>query len=448
MEMVKRLLWKEAIRSWPLLLAGAVLAVFVFGWVLPRLQHANAGFPPNHYLITNVITVTLGVLMVAVTSWAVMTAGSERFRKSYGSTHFPISPNLAPLIGFIAQLLLGAAIGFGVGAWFLHIDYLLPAAIVLYFAGNAGVSFVVTQAISPAAGIAAGLCWMLGSIRLRDMLASAENARSSAPWSPILQYCVVALPAIMVALAILLLPGRLGRRARQIASCAVLAAVLLGFPIIGPVLSSRSNNAVARFMTAEHARLASFDGALAVAYLDPVRVNGDPPAGMRLELADYPRQWTAQADFTAVVLPVGFIRNDAAILAQQKNGAREITLLRWDRFSDAPRPLFTFTAHRKALWRALRGSPEIFIDGRVDPNGRYGLLVLPTLLSEYGQYDIWLLDFTYGKAKLVVPATFVYQTSIGWSEEQATLTQQNGREYRIDLAREKVSVMQVGKERR
>jgi hypothetical protein len=450
MEQVKRLFWKEAIRSWPLLAAGVVLPAFVFGWLLPRLQRVPPGYPPIHHYDVTIITAILGLLMLAVTVWAVMTAGSERYRQSYVSAHFPVTPSIAPLIGFGMQLLLGAAIGFSIGAWFMHIgsrilqiDYLLAAVVMLYFSGNAGVSFVVTQALSPAAGIAAGLCWMLGNIGVRNLLIGEGSIRSTS----ILQFSEVAFPAILVSLAILLLPGRLGRRARQIVSCAVLAVVLLGFPIIKPILDSR-RPADNKLFLPFNKQITSPDGALAIAYLDRfVPLNSTSPFRLRLELTDYPRQWTAETTFDAPVLLVGFAGHDAVILAEQRAGEQQITLLRWDRFSDAPRPLFSFTAQRGALLRKLPAF-DTFDTSMVSPDGRYGLLVLPSLFSDYFVSDIWLLDLARNRAKLVIPAIFSFNTSIGWQEQKAILMRENGNQYQIDLPGGKVERTLIEEERR
>jgi len=449
--MVKRLIWKEAIRSWPLLVLGLLLPVLSFGGLLPKQRVIVNGIYYQGKHDEWLVMATLGLLMLAVTAWSVMTAASERYRASYLGVHFPVSPALAPVIGFCLQLLLGAVIGLCAGLWFRPYGPLLPVAVMLFVACGAGVSFLLTMAISPSAGFAAGVFWMLGYIvKFSETLAQAANLRNPAIplGTEVVQNSWPALLAFAVALTILLLPGRLGRRARQIASCAVLAGVLLGFPIVKPMLDSRRHASNEYFIPGGSQRITTPDGALAIAYLDPVvPLNSTSPFRLRLELTDYPRQWTAETTFDAPVLPVGFAGHDAVILAEQRVGEQQITLLRWDRFSDAPRPLFSFTAQRGALLRK-RQTLDTYVTSMISSDGRYGLLALPSLFSEYYVTDIWLLDLAQNRAQLVIPAIFFYNASVGWQEQKAMLMMENGNQYQIDLPGGKVERTRIEEERR
>lgn len=429
MELVKRLLWKEVIRSWPLVALVAALPTYAFGWWLPKLQDPVHGIFGYRYYDELLITVTLGILLLAVVVWSAVAGAGERFRQSYASMHFPIPSTLTPMIGFGMQLLLGAAVGFSAGYWFMHGGLLLPVTLVLFFTAAAGMSFMMTMARLSSNAVGLAVFLLYGIVKLVEGLApslSVDNGREMA------LYSLCAMLALLVAMVIQMLPGDWSRKARQASSLVVLTAVLIGFPIAKPMLDNwRQPGWQPRY---DYRQLATPDGALMVHYLAAVGRQVPFPDKLTVDFSDYPRQWHREMTFDGPVLPVGFRGHDAVILARQRPGEREITLLRWDRSTTTAQPLFSFAAGRRALRDTMRTvTGQGHFVGSISPNGQYGLLSLRTPFRDRWGVDLWLLDFTRRRATLVMADTYLYHTVVGWTADQAVLTQEFNGSYRINL---------------
>ncbi|MHB9107867.1 MAG: hypothetical protein ACYDCO_12490 [Armatimonadota bacterium] len=435
MDVVKRLLWKEVIRSWPLVALVAALPTYAFGWWLPKLRypiHGIFGYGSYDYLL---IAVTLGILLLAVVAWSAVTGAGERFRQSYASIHFPIPATLTPVIGFGVQLLLGAAVGFSAGHWFIREGLLVPIAIILFYTVAAGVSFMMTMTRLSSNAIGLIVFLIYGIVKFTQALPAGRYPPSlhTETGKEMVLYSLCALLALSIAMVIQALPGNLSRQARQTSSLVMLTAVLIGFPIAKPMLDGwlHRNSAPAY----SNRLLTTPDGVLAVSFRTAFDKKAAFPKELPVDFTDFPRQWHGQMTFDGPVLPVGFIGHDAVILARQRPGERQITLLRWHRAADTTEQLFSFTTYRQALQRTM-SDPSSWIDliGCISPDGRYGLLALCSPYGDYAGNDIWLLDFTRQRATLVIPAIHLYGATVGWMADRAVMTTSSDTSYRIDLA--------------
>lgn len=158
LSMLGRLLWKEWRQGWAVLLLG-LLAIIISG-ILKDVKIFRIEMPH----------ITLSLLLLVAAVRGAMLAAGERYRRAYDGIHFSVHPALGPTLTFWFHLaiiiLLGAAFG---GVMQSSGEYISPwwrvGFGVVYLGGAFGLSFVVSTAFSPPAGIVAALFWVVGNAK-------------------------------------------------------------------------------------------------------------------------------------------------------------------------------------------------------------------------------------------------------------------------------------------
>lgn len=391
---ILRLCWKEFRQGWGLLACGVGVSLLA----VPYVQMLRAQTETAWWVVMPFVVLVL--LMAAVSINAALRARDSRERRSYAAAHFPLPPAWESAVGFKMHGLIALCIGLAYalaltrGGDFTDDFFLLYLLAALYFVGNFAIAFVVSAAFSPWAGMAAGIAWTVGNYQTLGMLGSGISLVVDD--TELLQLAISLLAA---AAGFLLLagPARLAFARRRAAITLLLAAGAIGYPIYRYAAGVLPDG----YHTDKLPRLASADGALAVEC--PVRHAVTDPR-FALTFADYRHGRSATRAFPRAVKPVGF-RGDAAILASQLPGERQVTVLEWRLRDNGTTPLCAFPARRGELARlveAEQASHGAFF-GTVSPDGRWGLVSMPARYAQAvdNRRDLWRIDFRQQTARLI-----------------------------------------------
>ena len=427
MEMVKRLIWKEACRNWPWLAIGLLLPQGCFALAVSKINNPDFPFemlPPLAFFIIAMALIVRGAVLA-----------DEQRHISYSRTHFPVSPVVSQASVFLFHLLGVLLVAAGFGWWYsLHGNAILPAILPVLFTALFGVTYLASLVFSPWVGIIAGIGWFLGDMSsIYPFMSPGESAQI--PFDS--TYLVRSLTAVGIGSLVVPAPVRRMPSIRRIAVILVLAWVGLASPTL------RENFDVNRLPALGFAPRSGYphlpmvltgeDGSLVVelfAY-DPARDI------YNLRFGDYRRGRVLHREFNGPAVSMG-LDQQAAILATQAPGARDIVIKRWTLDDDTLATVATIPVQQGGLKTMLWGSLQSPGWQAVSPDGRHALLQLPSRLGTAWARDLWLIDLRTGATRIALPGRSSWILEVSWMGDTALLPMQ-GSMWQLDLTSGKIS---------
>jgi len=218
-DMLKRLAWKEILQGRLILLialAAPPLAVIPAA-MMSKLSNSNG------YTDATVI------LLMVMAAWPAAMLANNKRNRSYVLSHLPVPALWDNILGLTFVLLVSLLTAAGLALW----STLLPRydasgeslpSLMLLFGSATLVGFVLSQALSPYAGIVGAVIWSLYFFTSGDsnnglstlfMLGDSEG-----------EYLVPAMLGVCVTVAFLLAPLRLSLRIRRVTVMALFVVAL------------------------------------------------------------------------------------------------------------------------------------------------------------------------------------------------------------------------------
>jgi hypothetical protein len=403
--MLPRLLWKEWRLGWPLLLLGVLLPI-------PATLLTRAGI--RFYYLDNLtpLDIVIFLLLVGVVVRASLLVVVGPSRQLYAERHFALSPAWPLVVAFLCQgffiVLVGAAVGWCrsqlPGSLPPLLTILLSCVILL---GTYALTATVSRAISPLAGMAVGLPWIM--VWARVIWAPSNGGYyidvihfSFGETGYFLPVCLI---ADIIAFGIVLLP-KPRFLTRQVIAMVLVVGVVLGYVVIERI-APRDDQQTTFALAFTNA---SADGSLAVEPVTAENIRLDKPVTMRL--LDYRNNLQAIRSFPTPAIPFNFIGNQSVLLLA-KSDPTHVALCRWQIAGDSVQTICTIPVRRQRLLNFL-GSVELDYSG-ISPDGRYALIYLPALQSvlDYAS-DLWLVDLANGTHKLLIAGKVVLNPHYTW----------------------------------
>ena len=403
---LRRLCWKEWRQGWLLLALGIVLpplAWLLSGVVDYRLDHYGFNI--------HTVSVTLFLLLVGVIVRAPMVVAGGTSRQSYAGAHFPLHPHWPLLVTFLFQGLIVALIGANFG-WLgaphqatmhaMPYDRMILVG-VMCFSGVYLLAAALARAVSPLAGMAGGMLWLLffGMHDTCQRLANPASVDYRGFWTSNNVSLALVMAGGFVAYLLLMTPrGEL--LTRRVVAVALLALVTIGFPL----WSAQTNNWKNEANEVELPSTVNRDNSVTV-MSDANNGRGKP---LSLQFTDYRLGRSVTRQFTLPTLPLGIIGQHTAILLEKHLDEQRLVVARWDLDGNTMRPLLALPASSTTLKNRYMYN----IMASFSPDERYALLEMPALMPQMeDRRDIWLLDLPHAQARLVIAST----TGLGCDEE-------------------------------
>lgn len=401
-QMLKRLIWKETRES--LLVAGV-------GFVAPALilLALKTKFKlPDWSFIVLVLAAVMGTFL-----WAAEKANAKQNRNDFEDAYLVLPRS----IDWLASYLFPALLSFAIGAWLGYVLSCMPhwseahwshtqlwtvLTSGLYMLAGFLVSYAASSAFGLLAGVIISIVWLMfpGTPLIATHINKAID--ESAIFVGLIARTVVGAAAGSLFVAAVS-RTRLRPKLRAIP---LIVAVLSCFGPLIPDPAKIFPGAESSYLNYAAVGKSSSDGSLVVA---PTGKSAGMSASLKLASLRTGAAWVRS--FRQAVQPIA-LTGQVAYLAQQSLGERCVRILAWD--------AATGEAHCVARMRVGKDAILDCRSGFASPDGRLLTLCLGAAIGD--GCDLWAVNTTSGRYRLLAPNTSMDCPPVQWTSDRAILS--------------------------